>query len=326
MVLNWKNITILQRLKADETAAPDTPNGPAGSAGVSHDLVLDTCLRSVIVAPGPMALRLGWTRFHGTEAYEFLVRLGAGLESELFGETEIQSQMRAAFVHRLENDAERRKVWGSYFQKIFEDIKEIRTHFLQNHGGQSYGTIARKLAQPSDGESVVILGAGALAESVIPYFSGFSLTVCNRNSERLEKLREKFQVPEYAHVRWTADTGETATALKTHHHMIACVPDSVSDDARVELRRLAEASLARSSHLHLGVHAKAEAGAWATLSNAKFLSDVFAERSRGDEVRTEAAKRARMACLEKARFRILQAHANDHSGWEELYAWPHDFA
>lgn len=84
--------------------------------------------------------------YTGARAVEHLFALGAGLESEMIGETEILGQLKLAY-----RQAHERKplppLLHRVFQKAFQAAKWARTHTAIGEGQVSMGSVAVELAQ-----------------------------------------------------------------------------------------------------------------------------------------------------------------------------------
>ncbi len=129
------------------------PNGPTKLE--SNYIEWKTCLRSIFFSgdlPSPT--------HSGTNAYQFLLEIVCGLHSPLIGETEILCQFKN-FIKENPN-----VMTPKISQKIIKDAKYLRTKYLKNYGSQSYGSYALK--KSSSHNSIVIFGAGTLAQEILP--------------------------------------------------------------------------------------------------------------------------------------------------------------
>src|SRR5690242_20239990 len=140
-----------------------------GHPSVFH---LNTCQRQVWimnsakVSAAPVST--GLEIYQGQEAYRFLLRWAAGLKSEVLGETDIFGQIKSAW--KIAEATRDPSLLGlsSWIQRLFEDTKEIRTQYLQNLGGSSYGTLIRKWLKNRTEGPLFLVGAGQIAQSVAP--------------------------------------------------------------------------------------------------------------------------------------------------------------
>jgi len=83
--------------------------------------------------------------------------------------------------------------WGTFLRRVTSDLlveaKHVRRRHLEGLGSQSYGGMVRQHLKGVP--SVVVLGAGQLAEEILPWMVGKSdVTVCARNPERAGSLTE----------------------------------------------------------------------------------------------------------------------------------------
>jgi glutamyl-tRNA reductase len=144
-------------------------------------LVWRTCLRQVqFLLPGsvygqPIA---GGEMYSGTQAHRFLVEVCAGLHSPLLGETEIFGQFKSFRDQSIWHSA-----WDSLLDAVEEDVKKIRRNFLTNLGSQSYGSLTRK--RLPEGTPVVVVGAGRLAQDILPWLDKHEVTVLARNPAKV---------------------------------------------------------------------------------------------------------------------------------------------
>jgi glutamyl-tRNA reductase len=125
-------------------------------------LVLDTCLRRVAVtASGAEAARL--SRFgellQGVAAYQFLLELAAGLKSAVVGESEILGQLRSAWSAVEGSSSRLAEELSPVMQRLFADVKEVRERYLRGAGGQSYGSLLRKILHSTASGPTLLVGA-----------------------------------------------------------------------------------------------------------------------------------------------------------------------
>ena len=131
-------------------------------------------------------------------AVKRLVRVAAGLESQIIGESEILGQVRVA--KELSDEA---GVSGKVILRLWERAlrcgKRVRSETRLGDGALSvaYGAlrIARKIHGSLDGLSFGIIGAGEISELVLKNLEGVKdkkLTILNRSPERAELLAARF--------------------------------------------------------------------------------------------------------------------------------------
>lgn len=106
--------------------------------------------------------------FDGYEAEAFLAEVLCGLKSPLIGETEVLGQFKIWWKNLPENSKFKMK-FKKRIELILNLVKSIREKALCGQGSQSYGSILRKKIQT--GETVDILGAGHLAQEILPWLS-----------------------------------------------------------------------------------------------------------------------------------------------------------
>ncbi len=140
-----------------------------------------TCLRSISFHKGNLP-----STHSGTEAYEFLLQVICGLKSPMIGETEILAQFKGFLKKNPEVIS--RKI----SEKLIQDSKKIRTKYLKNYGSQSYGSFALKESKSL--ESIVLLGAGALTQDIVPIIKDHpgDIIVMARNLEKAKASFKKY--------------------------------------------------------------------------------------------------------------------------------------
>lgn len=282
---------------------------------------LDTCQRKLWVFwsknSNEPTLPKGMQGFHGKEAYLFLLRLSTGLESEIIGETDIFGQVKEAW-RKYENSAGTQKL-GPWMQRLFEDTKEIRSHYMQNLGGASYGTLVRKLIRDSeagDHGPVLIVGAGQIAQSVAPFLSGSEVLLVNRDPVRLENFRKSLS--DLAESKITVVSGLEAEkkAWQNATRVVVCIPfDSENDSQRVEW--FEAGGVQKRILVHLGGRREGS-GAWARLPCFLSLDDIFSLQKSIHQVRSVQVARAGKACRDRAILRSIGVSLSVCHGWEDL--------
>jgi len=127
---------------------------------------------------------------------ERLLRVTAGLESQIIGESEIQGQVRNAMSH-----SEDAGVNGPVILKLWEKAlrcgKRVRSETPLGDGALSVAYGALEVAKKIFGElsrlNVTIIGAGEVSELVLQNLKGQktkSLKILNRSLERAEQLAQ----------------------------------------------------------------------------------------------------------------------------------------
>ncbi len=254
-----------------------------------HGLLVDTCLRQVWLIPSQSISNLPDVDadiYHGQAAYSFLLQTITGLNSSIPGETNVQGQFRCSWK-RWQSSAPAQQLWplNQLMQQLLADARQIRTRYLQNIGGQSYGSLARKLLQPDDAARVLFIGSGKFSLSVLPFFKGRQTAIWNR------RLHKGLQLPAGLTV-YSPDDQSAAAAWATD--IVLTTPaDNTHDQRWLDLAL--EHNIRKV--LHLG-RRRADAGIWqqtpAELS-WQSLDDVFDLRRRQSSLRDLNVMRARLA-------------------------------
>lgn len=120
-----------------------------------------TCLRTLFFDVQEIP-ELGAATFSGREAYQFLIQVLCGLESPVFGETEVFGQ----FKNQMESFPSQHR---ALVQTLLTDVKTIRTKHLKGLGGSSYGSLAREYFGKS--KFLLLIGAGHLAQEIYPWLA-----------------------------------------------------------------------------------------------------------------------------------------------------------
>lgn len=281
-----------------------------------------TCQRTFLLAWRELPVSNARRTFQGSEAYEFLLRFAAGLESEIKGETDVFGQLKASIRAFQEAHPDADPEYHSLFSKLFEDTKEIRAQYLQGIGGNTYGALARKILSPTPESRVLILGAGQISKSVAPYFADSKLSIYNRTEERLQELRHELGQKGYSGIHFFCDASTLEAQARNSDLILIAVPPG-SDVDRIVIHAWtsdapAEASERRPTLLHLGGQARDlaafEQAGLATLS----LSDLFAIEQEQCSLRDRQIQQAEEACHRRALLRSLSRSISIPHGWEDL--------
>ncbi len=130
----------------------------------------------------------------GPEAIRHLVKVSAGLDSQLIGENEIFGQVKDAYAAAQTTHATG-PVLNRVFQKAFQAAKYVRTHTAINEGQVSTANVAVELARTIFGElhdaRVLSIGAGEIGEQTTKAFQSRGarhVTVASRTLERAMAL------------------------------------------------------------------------------------------------------------------------------------------
>jgi hypothetical protein len=291
---------------------------------------VETCQRVFWVAPSSVIGSLldpAFELYAGTEAYRFLLQIATGLESEVRGETDIFGQLKAAWA-TFENDQQSNRNIISelrfWIQRVFEDTKEIRARYMQNVGGASYGSLVRmilKEVQEGPEEPILLVGAGKLASSILPWLDDHELWLVNRSEEGLQKLESELNRRPGARFRSFRTPEEQEYAWAHAAHVVICIPvDEKNDEWRIRLLKSGKAPQTRQI-LHLGATDLSRTS-WSNLPNLSTLENIFARQRHQEAERGNRFLRAEQACVEKARLRELSSESGGPvslpHGWEDL--------
>jgi hypothetical protein len=317
-----------------EDASSAASSGGAGAL-LPDTFSFQTCLREVRADVRPAAEHpdasacraAGYRRYTGAAAYRFLLQLACGLESQIAGETEILGQIKDAwrtFEQAHAQDAARLRPW---MQRLLQETKDIRSEYVTGLGSATYGSLARRLLGGAAQGVTLLLGAGQLAESVLPYLECEEVLVCNRNEQRAHELVAK-QRPGAGVPRATvisASLESELAAWRRAQDVVLCIPaDPVRDEARVAawLGRAGGDAGQPGRVLHLGLM-DAAGTAWERVDNLCTLRELFALRDTQASQREAMLARAQKACLSRAQLARLDdadgsKPGSASHGWEDL--------
>jgi Glutamyl-tRNAGlu reductase, N-terminal domain len=309
--------------------ASDATTGPLQSAcGIA------TCLREVRVAAVPTQLQpttqecavTGFERHRGVDAYRFMLRLACGLESEIAGETEILGQIKQAWRAHEEEDSEAAAALRPWMQRLLQDTKEIRSEYVVGLGSATYGSLVRRLLGTEQRGPVLLLGAGQLAEAVLPYLDAATVLLWNRHGERARELlaRQRGAAAQQRIQLLDATAEAELAAWKEARNVVICIPPDARGDApRAHAwQHRGLHGLDRGRVLHLGLES-ATGTAWEGIDNLSTLRDLFALRDTQASQRDALLARARRACADKAQLARLDdadgsRPGSANHGWEDL--------
>ncbi|KAA0209204.1 MAG: hypothetical protein EDM71_01105 [Proteobacteria bacterium] len=281
---------------------------PAG-AGLATIWRIDTCLRSLLVGAGQAAastiaaLTPPETR-HGAAAYAFLLEFSCGLKSAIPGETNVFGQFRRAWETFRDNaPAAAADALAPVVTGLVRDTRAIRNTHLDDIGGASYGSLVRRLLRAAPAEPLLVVGAGELAQSLLPFFRAQSIGTWSRRP------------PGAAFVAagrvFAAEAG--AEAARWARHVVITTPVDPANDGRW-FDWLEAAGTARSL-VHLG-RRRGSGQPWPAGIHSHDLDDVFDLRRSQQNIRSLQVARARQDCRQRAREWAATAAAATTS-------WPH---
>jgi glutamyl-tRNA reductase len=135
----------------------------------------------------------------GAEAAEHLFEVAGGLDSLVPGEAQILAQIREAYAFALEMGSTG-TVSNRLFHEALEAGKRVRHETAIGRSNASVASVAAELVRERlgpalDGATVLIVGAGKVAELVAQNLSSrgdLQIVVANRSRERALALAERF--------------------------------------------------------------------------------------------------------------------------------------
>lgn len=306
--------------------------GAASVTPLPDGLAISTCLREVRAAvladaqPAAMQARAAGYECHvGADAYRFLLQLACGLESEIAGETEILGQIKQQWRDYETSHAAEAKTLRPWMQRLLQDTKEIRSEYVVGLGSATYGSLVRRLLGGSLTGPTLLLGAGQLAETILPFLDTGEVMVWNRGHQRAEEMLARQRAAAAGRIRLLDSTTVAENAAwRRAHDVVICIPaDAARDAERVRLRRHYGTTAGRV--LHLGID-QPEGTPWQQLPGLATLHDLFGLRDTQAAQREALLARARRACANKAQLARLddadgsRAGSSNH-GWEDLAAF-----
>lgn len=167
------------------------------SGNVAH-FVLKTCQRLMTISygasPGTFSHHKTKTSkpqlsLNGADAYQYILEVLCGLQSQLLGENEIVNQFKCS-LQQYSQGATKNKNLSIILEKLLQDAKLIRTQFLSHIGQSTYASLAKKIIGKSQ-EKVLIIGTGHLALDLLQSLKKtYSITMCARNQSKLEQWQQ----------------------------------------------------------------------------------------------------------------------------------------
>ena len=306
-------------------------SGNSSTALLPHACVIGTCLRDVRIAmidpeDQPLAAQAnaaGYDLHAGAAAYRFLLQLACGLESEIAGETEILGQVKQAWRDCEAGGGDMPRLLRPWMQRLLQDAKEIRSEYVVGLGSATYGSLVRRLLGGTLKGPTLLLGAGQLAETILPFLDTGDVLVWNRSHARAEEMharQREAQTRGRVHLLESTAAAEEQ-AWRQAQDVILCIPaDAERDAARVSWWQ------SRAGHegrvLHLGIHST-DGTPWAGIGSVSTLRELFGLRDMQATQREAMLARARKACADKAQLARLddadgsRAGSSNH-GWEDL--------
>jgi hypothetical protein len=316
----------LERLSVVHARKPAREGGAtAPEVLLPSAFAVETCLRRLWIStstPGTshrFAFAIGAERYAGVEAYEFLLRTACGLESAIAGESDVFGQLKESWQTFRQQRGETVLALEPLMQRLFEDVKHIRSRHLGNLGAATYGSLVRTLLGNDADAPTLLIGAGQMARAVLPYLPGRPLYISNRTLAHAERLLEDLvaSAPTVPAIEIVEPYPDAELALwPTAHNVILCVPlDAERDDRRV--RAWSQRREPQGRVLHLGI-LSATGTQWESVPTLATLTELFALQTANQDHRQVQCQRATRECRERARLRELGGPISLAHGWEDL--------
>jgi hypothetical protein len=262
----------------------------SGRERPARGLLLDTCLRRLVVQLGRPAGVAGTQHYLGIHAYRFLLEVTTGLRSKVPGETNVFGQFKAALAEfKLHGERGEVAALTPLMERVVADTRAIRRDHLHDIGGASYGRLVRKLIRPEHEDRILFVGAGNLAQSMLPFFRNYRLGLWNRRSLSSDGV-------DVAPETRLFEQGQLHDAATWATHLILTTPPDPRNDG---LWNNAMSARNARTIVHLG-HRRGVDARWPGAFRYFDLDDVFALRETLDDVRSLKLERARAACRDAA--------------------------
>lgn len=212
--MNWKTpVGLRERLAFDVASARTALDGLKSTVPTAEYAILSTCNRTelyaaetadeVRVTAGGLAEYLA--DFHHVPLSEFMLHLycvengdaaehlfkvAAGLDSLVLGESQILGQVKQAYQQAKEATTAG-TVLHALFQRALSAAKRVHSETTLTRGHLSIASAAvdyaRGVFDRFDDKSILVIGAGKMAELVLTHLKGLvpkSVLVCNRTRQR----------------------------------------------------------------------------------------------------------------------------------------------
>lgn len=287
-VLHWPRHAGIGSLPAQRLAQLET-------SGV----LLDTCMRQLLFGTGQRprmdpANAVTPEIFSGLQAYHLLLEIVTGLRSAVCGETNVYGQFRHAWQTALHTlPAGITQPLSPVVESLFSDARRIRQQHLQGVGGNSWGSLARRLLAPARGARVLFIGTGSLAHSMLPFFRTAQTGAWNHRAITPPAVDQWFS------------TTQAGLAARWAEHIIFTTPADAEHDAGWQAQ-LIHGTV--RSLLHLG-RRRSEALRWRGVETTFDLDDILSAAEARANVASLQLVRARTACAELAAARFAATPA-----------------
>ncbi len=213
-------IEVREKLNFPESTLPDALRKLMTYEGVRESLIMSTCNRMEIYASvqdsakGIDRIKQFISDYHGLsrEALEHSLyvypdaqgvrhtfRVASSLDSMVVGEAQILGQLKDAFDIALKSKTTS-TILNKLIKKAISVAKRVRTETRLAEGAVSISTaaveLAKKIFGDMVGKTVMLLGAGEMAELAAQHLLGNgvkNIMVANRTFERAEELAKEFK-------------------------------------------------------------------------------------------------------------------------------------
>jgi glutamyl-tRNA reductase len=159
---------------------------------------LKTCQRLLLISYGAapnkfMTFEVKPSRRHlvlkGSDAYQYILEVLCGLQSQLLGESEIVNQFKNSLNEYALSPVKNRNL-SIILEKLLKDAKDIRTKYLSHIGQSTYASIAKKIIGKSV-KDVLIIGTGHLALDLLQSLKkSYNVIMCARNQSKLVQWQQ----------------------------------------------------------------------------------------------------------------------------------------
>lgn len=278
-----------------------------------NGLEWQTCLRRIVIlhkldSRAPTAnLPQDAETYEGQAAYNFLLEVICGLRSPLVAETAVMGQFKEFCASAKFPSSD----WGRFLRRMTSDLlvdaKRVRSRHLEGLGSQSYGGMVRQHLKGVP--SVIVLGAGQLAEEILPWIVGKTdVAICARNPERAKALTEP-----YPEIRLTQYTLTQPIEENRETAIVIAAPIKATD---VEAwMRLQSTSFVKV----IDLRGEAETDPIESSLPVIRLSEMFAAL-KNERPKLAARVAAARADIRKAAQRLIEQAQFRPFGWEDLCA------
>ncbi len=198
-------------------------------------------------------------RYHGEAALEHLLRVSAGLESQLQGDSDILGQVRLAWSTARSNGYTSTAL-DRVFERIVNATRHVRLHAGFDDASRTIGRAAadvlgERIPLPWEDAKVLVLGSGAAATSALDALHQYgpaSLAVSSRTDARAADVARKRSgvqcVPWHLRERAIAHADVVVFALRTEQPVVGSHNVSTLADERARLAVWADLGMPPNVH------------------------------------------------------------------------------